>query len=94
MDSEMGLLFMVIIACTFIVMIGGWATKPLKPATIVRVQPKLPTCVDCNQQFTDVYFTVLRCDKCLLTYINRMDEGELEADGALSVKELERMWAL
>lgn len=91
----MGLLFMVIIACTFIVAMGVWATKdPLKPATIVRVKPKLPVCVDCNQEFTDVYFNVLRCDKCLLAYLNRMDEGELQADGALSVKELERMWGL
>lgn len=76
------------------------ASRPLRPSTIVnddgsyRRDREVPKCFDCHEPLTCQYYSVLRCDKCLLASLNREDAGEFKADGALSVDELEKMWAL
>lgn len=74
------------------------ASRPLQPAHIVkddtyRRDRSVQKCFDCGGPL-DVWYRVMRCDKCLLTWLNRQEAGEFKVDGALSVDELEKMWAL
>jgi hypothetical protein len=74
------------------------ASRPLSPIKIVRDDTYKPTkkeqkCFDCGGPL-GVWYRVMRCDRCLVAYNARMDAGEIgKVDGAMSVAELERLWA-